>query len=185
MGRRVPNGGHHQNQTSMEGIMQNWVGIFVAIAAIALALQALMQLAIGVFLLAQAKRIQNMIEEPRARINALLASVQTIFANTQPQINKIIGDAVEITGMAREQAHRVDNVTTDAVDRLRAQIVQTDEMLTSTLQSMQEAGSQLRRTILKPVNSVRALKHGLEVGLEVYRSGNNRQTNGAEQYIEY
>jgi len=165
--------------------MENWVGIFVAIAAIALALQALMQLAIGIFLLAQAKKIQNMIEEPRARVNALLASVQTVVANTQPQLNKIVGDAVQITEMAREQAQRVDSLATDAVDRLRGQIVQTDKMLTSTLESVQEAGSQLRRTILKPVQSVRALKHGLQVGLEVYRSGSTRHTNGAEQYIEY
>jgi cell division septum initiation protein DivIVA len=165
--------------------MENWVGIFVAIAAIALALQALMQLAIGVFLLAQAKRIQNMIEEPRARINALLASVQTIVANTQPQVNKIIGDAAHVTELAREQAQRVDNLATDVVDRLRAQVVQTDKMLTATLESIQDAGSQLRRSILKPVQSVRALKHGLQVGLEVYRAGNNRQANGTEQYIEY
>jgi len=165
--------------------MQEWVGIFVAIAAVALALQALMQLAIGFFLLAQAKRIQNMIEEPRARVNALLASAQTIVANTQPQLNKIVADASHVTELAREQAQRVDSLATDVVERLRAQVVHTDKMLASTLDSIQDAGSELRRTILKPVQSVRALKHGLQVGLEVYRAGNHREANGSEQYVEY
>jgi hypothetical protein len=169
----------------MEGVMQNWVGVFVAIAAIALALQALMQLAAGLFLLAQARRFQNMIEEPRARVNALLASVQTVVANTEPQFNKIIDDAAHITEMARVQAGRADNLATDAVDRLRAQVVHTDQMLTSALESIHDAGSQLRHSILKPVQSVRALKHGLQVGFEVYRAGNNRQAGGAERYIEY
>ena len=167
--------------------MDDTLMLFVIIAAVALALQALMQLAVGIFLITKAAHIQEMLKEPRDKVNALLASFQRITSDVEPRISRFTGNAVQISEMARAQADRVNDATTEVVDRLRAQVVHTDRVLTSAIDSIESAGSEFRHQILRPVNVVRALKRGLQVGFGVYRSkaGERHRPNGhAEMDLE-
>jgi hypothetical protein len=80
-----------------------------------------------------------------------------------------MGDASEITRLARSQAQKVDRVFTDAVDRLRIQVVRADHILTGTLEVIEEAGSRVRKTVWGPLQQASALLKGLKVGLDFIR----------------
>ena len=80
-----------------------------------------------------------------------------------------MADTAEITQTARQEAQKVDRVVTDALDKLRLQIIRTDQLITGALEATQEAGTKMRRTVLGPVNQISALLKGLKVGLDVIR----------------
>ena len=51
-----------------------------------------------------------------------------------------MGDAAEVTRLARGQAQKADRVVTEATERLRTQIIRADQILTGTLEVIEEAG---------------------------------------------
>ena len=98
------------------------------------------------------------------------------------KLSSIMGDAAEVTRLARSQAQKVDRVFTDAVERLRIQVIRADQILTGTLEVIDEAGSKFRKTLWGPVQQASALIKGLKVGLDYIRGQRRRsETEGAPQ----
>jgi hypothetical protein len=64
----------------------------------------------------------------------------------------------------------MDKVFTEASDRLRGQLVRADRILTGTLEAVEDAGAQVRRNFLGPVQKISAVVHGIKIGLDVLRS---------------
>jgi hypothetical protein len=62
---------------------------------------------------------------------------------------------------------------------LRGQILRADRILTGTLEAVEDAGVQVRRSFLGPVQKVSAILHGIKIGLDVLRSRRSgRETAG-------
>jgi hypothetical protein len=160
--------------------MQTWVPVFIVIACVAIIFQTIMILAMFVAIRRMGQRAEKIADDLQARITPILSRVQTLVDDAQPKISSIMADATEITRTARSQVQRVDRVMVEAVDRLRLQLIHADQILTGALESIEETGAQIRRTVWRPVQSVSALVRGIQVGLEFLR---NRRVprDGAEQ----
>jgi hypothetical protein len=53
---------------------------------------------------------------------------------------------------------------------LRGQLVTVDRILTGTLEAVEDAGSQVRRSFWAPVQKASAIVQGIKIGLDVLRS---------------
>jgi hypothetical protein len=58
------------------------------------------------------------------------------------------------------------------------QLIHADQILTGVLETVEDTGMKLRRTVWGPVQSVAAVVRGIQTGLEFYR-GRRRPTDGA------
>ena len=89
-----------------------------------------------------------------------------------------IEDASHIVYLARAQAQKMDKVFSEAADRLRGQMVRADRILSGALEAVEDAGTQVRRSFLAPMQRASAVVHGIKIGLDVLRSrrGHNRET---------
>jgi hypothetical protein len=155
--------------------MESWMPFFVIVAALALVLQAAMIGAIFFAVRRLARQIEETTLEIRARVAPILGRIQSMVEEVHPQITSMVADAAHITHLARTQVQHADRVVGEAIDRLRLQLVHTDQILTGALESVEEAGSQIRRTVLGPVQSVTAIVRGIQTGLEFFR-GNRRRS---------
>ena len=54
-----------------------------------------------------------------------------------------MGDGAEITRIARGQAQKVDRVFTEAVERLRIQVIRADHILTGALEVVEDTGVEI------------------------------------------
>ena len=160
--------------------MQTWVPVFIVIACVAIIFQTIMILAMFIAIRRMGQRAEKIADELQARITPILTRVQALVDDAQPKISSIMADATEITRTARSQVQRVDRVMVEAVDRLRLQLIHADQILTGALETVEETGAQIRRTIWRPVQSVSALVRGIQVGLEFLRNRRVPQ-DGAEQ----
>jgi len=154
--------------------MQNWIPFFVIVAALAIVFQALMLCALFLQIRRLAGRLEAIAEDLHTRVNPILARIQVLVEDAQPAISAIIADAAQITSLARGQVQRADRVLTESLDRLRMQLVHADQILTGVLETVEETGTKLRRTVWGPVQSIAAVVRGFQTGLEFYRDRRRR-----------
>ena len=79
--------------------------------------------------------------------------------------------------MARAQAQNADRFMSDGMDRMRSQLNHVDQILTGTLETVEDTGTKIKRTVMAPVRSVSAVLRGIQTGLDFYR-GRNRHVDG-------
>jgi hypothetical protein len=154
--------------------MSGWVEAFVVIAAIAIVIQSAMMVAMFFQLKAALKQITTVANELQNRMGPILLRVNRILDDSEDRIKSIMSDASEITRVARSQAQKVDRVFTDALERLRVQILRADTILTGTLEVIEDTGSQLKNTVWRPIQQASALLKGIKVGIDILRGNRKR-----------
>jgi hypothetical protein len=161
--------------------MENWVGVVVAIAL-------LVQVSILAALFFQTRKTMQQIERTVNDLNnkfsPILTRVQILLEDTQPKISTMVSDAAHIVYLARGQAQKVDRVFTDATDRMRGQLVRADRILTGTLEAVEEAGSQFKHSLWRPVQKASALVQGIKVGLDLLRSRRSSSHSRRDEPLE-
>jgi hypothetical protein len=155
--------------------MSGWVEAFIVIAAVAIVIQTLVLTAMAVQMRAAIERLVKLVTDLNARVDPILTRTSRILDDSEDRIASIMGDAAEITRIARGQAQKVDRVFSEAVERLRTQVIRTDQIVTGTLEVIEDAGMKFRRGVWVPVQQVSALLKGLKAGLDILRSSNRER----------
>jgi hypothetical protein len=156
--------------------MQFWLEFFSIVSAIALVVQVTILALLFFEVKRTMEKVNRVTDDVNARISPMLTRVQLLLDDTQPKITSMVNDASHVVYIARGQAQKIDRVVTDATDRLRGQIVRADRILTDALEAVEDAGIQMRRSVLQPVKKASALLTGIKVGLDMLRS--RRATRG-------
>ncbi len=150
--------------------MPTWPGYFVVIIAIAFVLQTAMLAAVFFQLRRSHEQTMNTMKDLHARIVPILTRVESIVNETHPRIVTMVADASEVVHLARNQAQKVDRILTETLDRMRVQLIHVDQILTGALETIEETGSAVRKTMLGPIQQATAFIRGIRSGLEVLRS---------------
>jgi uncharacterized protein YoxC len=158
--------------------MQFWMQFFSIVAAIALVVQVAILVGLFLQLRKTTESINRMISDLHERMGPILTRTQIMLDDTQPKISALVDDASHMVYIARVQAQKMDKIFTEASDRLRGQMVRADRIMTGTLEAVEDAGSQVRRSFLGPVQKVSALVHGIKIGLDVLRSRRSGESEG-------
>jgi hypothetical protein len=156
--------------------MQTWIAIFVIVAAVAIVVQAAILTALFLQMRRTMERVDQLTGDLQSRVGPILTRVQLLLDDTQPKISELVADAAHVVYLARGQAQKMDRIFTDASDRLRGQLVHADRILTGALETVEEAGTQFRRSFWRPVQKVSAVVTGIKVGLDLLRSGRGRRS---------
>jgi len=164
--------------------MESWLPFFVIVTALAVVLQMAILAAIYLQFRQMNQRMTRIATVLHARMNPILTRLQILVEDTQPRIASMISDAAEITHLARSQAQKMDRIFTEAVDRLRVQLIHADHILTGVLESIEETSSKVRRTIWGPVHQASAFIKGVKTGLDFFRSRRRPPEQSGEQQDE-
>jgi hypothetical protein len=159
--------------------MSGWLDAFIFIAAVAIVVQMAILVAMFVVMRKTAMQFTRMAAQFQARVDPILLRTSRILEDSEERIASIISDAAEISRLARTQTQRVDRVFSDAVERLRVQVVRADHILTGTLEVIEDAGSKVRSTVWEPVRQVSAVLKGLKAGLDMFRGRERRAASDA------
>jgi hypothetical protein len=154
--------------------MQTWIVVSVVIAAVAIVVQVTILTAMFFQMRRSMERLDKLTGDLHTRIGPIITRVQILLDDTQPRISELVADAAHVVYLARGQAQKMDRIFTDASDRLRGQLVHADRILTGALETVEEAGTQFRRSFWRPVQRVSAVVTGIKVGLDLLRSRRGR-----------
>ena len=76
---------------------------------------------------------------------------------------------------------RVDATVNDVIDRSRLQIIRADELLTRTMDRVEQTSEMVHKTVISPVRQVSGLMQGLTVGLEFLFRNRGRKNGSSRQ----
>ena len=154
--------------------MSGWIQAFIVIAAVAIVIQ--MAILLGIFFQVRTaiEQFARIATDLQNRIDPILLRTNRILEDFEDRVASIMGDAAEITRVARGSAQKIDRVFTDAVERLRVQIIRADHILTGTLEVVEESGMKFKRTLWTPIQQASAILKGMKVAIDMLRGQNRR-----------
>lgn len=156
--------------------MNSWIPFFIVVTALAIVVQAVILIALFVQLRRTAARIEQTVADLNTKIGPVLSRVQILVDEISPRLNSIVSDASELSRLARGQAQKMDRILSEALERVRMQLIHVDQILTGAMEAVEEAGSNLRHTVWGPVVKATALIRGVQAGIDFFRTARqNRQ----------
>jgi len=150
--------------------MQTWIAVFVVVAATAIVIQVALLSALFFQMRRTMERLETFTHDLQSRVGPILTRVQLLLDDTQPKISELVADAAHVVYLTRSQAQKMDRVFTEASDRLRGQLVTADRIVGAALETVEDAGTQFRRSVWKPMQKASAIITGIKVGLDLLRS---------------
>jgi hypothetical protein len=154
--------------------MSGWLQAFIVIAAVAIVIQMAILLAMFFQVRTAIEQFTRIATDLQNRVDPILLRTSRILEDSEDRIASIMGDAADITRVARGSAQKIDRVFTDAVERLRVQIIRADHILTGTLEVVEESGAKFRRTLWTPIQQASAILKGMKVAIDMLRGQNRR-----------
>jgi hypothetical protein len=162
--------------------MESWMPFFVVVTALAIVLQAIILVSLFLQMRRTAARVEQTVADLNAKLNPLISRVQVVVEDIAPRITGIVADASEITRLARSEAQKVDRILSEALERLRLQLIHVDHILSGAMEAVEEAGTQLRQTIWTPVAKATAVIRGVQAGIDFFRTARHRR--GPIEHVE-
>jgi methyl-accepting chemotaxis protein len=172
--------------------MDEKLTLFIAVTAVAVVLQMLILL--GIYLAvrklsarmeALADRVEDATNTLQVRVLPVIDNVKSIqqdvkaFVETaRPKVDLVLDNLSYISTTARGSVERIDTTVNDAVDRMRLQVIRGDEMLTRTMDRIEETTEQVQRSVLSPVRRVSGIVQAISIGVGSYLDQQKRRRNG-------
>jgi hypothetical protein len=160
--------------------MPGWMPFFVVVTALAIVVQAVVLIALFIQLRRTAAQVERTVADFNAKVTPLVSRVQILVDDVAPRITGIVADASEIARLARGEAQKVDRVLSEALERLRLQLIHVDHILSGAMEAVEEAGSHLRQTVWGPVMKATAVLRGVQAGIDFFRGTRQRRREPVE-----
>lgn len=157
--------------------MGNLTPIFIALTGAAVALQAGVLLAMYFAMRKSSERMETLATEVKVKAIPTMELVQSVLTDLQPKLQVITDNLEETSTVMRSQVQRVDATVTDVVDRARLQVIRADELLSRTLDRVEQTSDLVHNTVISPVKQLSGIMQGITVGLE-FLLGSRKRRNG-------
>jgi methyl-accepting chemotaxis protein len=104
-----------------------------------------------------------------------------MLAELRPKLTIIADNLAETTHSVRSQVERMDATVNDVVDRARLQIIRADELLSRTIDRVEETSEMVHNTVVSPVRQFSGLIQGLTAGIEFLLGRSSRKNGGSRE----
>lgn len=149
--------------------------IFTAIAAATLLIQVSMLVGMFVIMRRSAAKFKQLAEEAKAKAFPVIDQAQGLINELTPKVRAAVANLEEVTQTVRKQASHVNNSVDDLMGKANAQVRRMDEMLTATLNAVDQASRALEKAVAVPTRRVSGVLNGMRAGVNVLL-GTRRQT---------
>jgi methyl-accepting chemotaxis protein len=112
-------------------------------------------------------------------LKSLQHEVKGMLEASRPKLDTILDNVANISTTARTDLQRIDVTLHDLLDRVRLQTIRVDEMVTRTIDKVEETGEKVQHTVLSPVRQVSGILSGLSAGMGAFFTAQKRTRNGA------
>ncbi|MFZ0774739.1 MAG: hypothetical protein WCA49_21810 [Candidatus Sulfotelmatobacter sp.] len=161
--------------------MENQVPLFIALTGAAVLLQAGILTALYLAVRKTSARMEALAEEVKTKAVPTLETAQAMLTELRPRLQVVADNLMETTIAVRSQVERMDATVTDVVDRARLQVIRTDDLLTRTLDRVEETSDMVHKTVVSPVRQFAGLIQGVTAGIEFLLGGRGRRNGDSRE----
>jgi hypothetical protein len=153
--------------------------IFIAVTSAAVVLQACVLLGMYFVVRKTSAKIEALSEEVHTKVVPTAEIAYSMLVDLRPKVESVIADVSQSTAMVRTQLGRLDATVSDVVDRARLQVIRADDMLSRTLDKVEQTTDLVHSSVVSPIRHVAGMIQGLTAGLEYLVGARRRRRNGA------
>ncbi len=135
---------------------------------VAIAVQIALLLAILSVVKRSGKRMELLADEVQRRAVPALDAAKTMLENARPQVEEILANAAASTSMLRQQMERLEVTLNDLLDRTRLQVIRADELVTRTMDRVEETTDIVSHTVVSPVRQLAGIVQGITAGFAAF-----------------
>ena len=155
--------------------------VFVALTGVAVLLQAGVLMAMYFAMRKSGERMEALASEVKTKVFPTVEQLQGMLTEMRPRLAVIVENLEGATTIVRSEVERVDATVSDAVDRARLQIIRGDELLTRTMDKVEQTSEIVQKTVVSPFRQLSGLMQGLSVGLEFLFASRHRKNGGGRE----
>lgn len=145
-----------------------WLKIFIAVTTFAVLIQAGIMVGLYLAVRKSTAKVEAIADELKTKALPTMDSVQSFLVEARPKIDNITTNVSESTTLVRNQLARIDATLTDALDRTRLQVIRADELLSRTMDRVEETSDVVHKTVMSPLRQVNGLMAAISTGVEVF-----------------
>ena len=157
--------------------------IFIYATAVAVILQMFILLVLALSLRKTSAKVEALASEVQGRALPILSSAETIINQSRGKIDIVMNNLVSTTGTLKTQMDRLDATVNDIVDRTRLQVIRADDIVTRTLDRVEETSEMVHNTVVSPVRQISGIMQGVSAGLSVFFSHNRGRRRRANARV--
>lgn len=161
--------------------MDKLTPLFIFMTGAAVMLQAGVLLAMYLAMRKSGERMETLAAEVKTKVLPTVEQAQAMLTEISPKLQIIADNLQDATTVLRDQVERVDASVKDAVDRGHLQIIRADELLTRTLDRVEQTSDMVHETVISPIRQLSALMQGITVGLDFLFGGRGRKNGGSRE----
>ncbi len=110
----------------------------------------------------------------------LTTDLHSLLETSRPKLDTILDNVSAVSTTARDQTQKLEVAVTAFVDGARLQAIRADELLTRTLNRVEDTSSRVQHTVLSPFKHLNGVLQGLGVGLETLFHKGKPPRNGRQ-----
>jgi histidinol dehydrogenase len=162
--------------------------IFVLVAAAAIVLQFLVLFAMYLMMRRGQKQVADVVSDLKQHGVPAMIAANNFFAENGPKVSTILDNAAATTTTVRAQVERIDATVNDVLDRTRLQVIRTDELVSRTLDRVEQTTDIVEHRVLTPIKRIAGLVTGVTAGLGALMggmkgNGRGRNSDDGEMFI--
>ena len=169
--------------------MQTLLIVFIVVTALAVVIQAGVLVSLYISVKKTSSRVESIAGDLQQRAAPALDAATAILNNSRGNLQTLTENLAVTSTSLRNQVERVETTMGDIIDRTRLQVIRADEMVSRTLDRVEETSEFVQHTVISPIKQLAGLVSGLTVGLDAFfrrRKGPQRsqpQTEDEELFI--
>ena len=152
----------------------NYLMIFIAVTSGAVLIQAGILLGLYLSVRKSTERMDALAKEVKEKALPTIESVQSFITEIRPRVETISTNVSESTTLVKNQLERLDATLTDVLDRTRLQVIRADELLSRTMDKVEETSEIVHKTVVSPLRQVSGVMNAITTGVEVFIGGKRR-----------
>jgi methyl-accepting chemotaxis protein len=141
---------------------------FIIVTSLAVIIQAGILVALFFSVKKTTERMESIAKHVEGSVLPVLESTKSILEDAAPKLKEITGNLAETSGMLKTQITRMDVTFNDVVDRTRLQVIRVDELVSRTIDKVEETTEMMQQTVISPMKQISGIVQGLSVGIGAY-----------------
>jgi hypothetical protein len=147
------------------------LGVFIAVTAIAVVLQMVILAAMYFSTKRATQRVEALAKQLEEKAIPALTQAHEMLTEARPKLTVILDNMSVTSTTVREQAERINVTLSDIVDRTRLQVIRADEIVSRSMDRVEETAEAVHHVVLSPVRQMSAMMTGLFAGIGEYVGG--------------
>src|SRR5260370_474992 len=142
----------------------NLLTVFIAVAAVAIVVQMGILAALYVASRKTSAKVEAIAEELQQHGVPALKAARALLEENGPKVSEILDNGLNASRILKVQAVRLDSTVSDLMDRTRLHVIRADELVTRTMDRVEDTTNILHHSIISPVKQVAGVLQGITVG---------------------